>query len=146
MLDLDVILRKDLFEWINITKALPIVAGGGNSVNGGTIFADRTAIPLLSEWGNATIGRYVDEKFFEQAALEAVRKKSGGIQLIPFEDVGQCGRKGVFATHYNCVGNKVESMSENHEWLIGNTSLYGEQWSRHEWLAVPHLHREDRSA
>jgi len=127
MIDTDVILYKDLMTLganmlLGSNGSKQMVAGeeGHGLVNTGTVFASRVSVPLLLQWAEQ-VGHCMFSKEADKGALQHVIHYGGNptVETFALNLVGQCEKKGRFATHYNCVAEKkkVATMKGMQNWV-----------------------------
>jgi len=129
MIDVDVIVYKDLLRLgrqkfaRNADKKIITGREKNGQANTGTVYATRRdSMPWLEAWVKAN-NICLNGQMGDQSAMQHAIHYEPGMRLAleTFQryEVGECAIKGKYATHYNCVGNKVKTMKENEEWAEG---------------------------
>lgn len=124
-MDADIVLHDDLPAWVEANReddALLMFGDEGNDKpNSGTVWAGPNSTGVLKKWYDAI---QEDEVLLPAASTQAginfLLKTNPGledhIQILPRSAVGQCSKKGKFASHYNCVKSKVRKMKTHGHW------------------------------
>lgn len=125
MIDSDIVVHGDLFQWVkeNRDADAAIITGddgGWKQPNSGTIYADENSKWLLERWTDtAGTEEVIQSPRGEQEALFVALKRTKKwklLQTFPKQAVGQCGRRGQLATHFNCLGQKIVEMTKRGLW------------------------------
>lgn len=128
LIDTEVIVHQDL---LSLASSLLLRSEGRKQMVAGqdlkgladtaTVFATKVSLPLLLQWADQS-GKCLHSREADQGALQHVLSAYSASTLETFDigDVGQCAKKGKFATHYSCMSRKHigEAMKGNRDWVV----------------------------
>lgn len=128
LIDTEVIVHQDL---LSLASNLLLKSEGHKQMvagqdlkglaNTATVFATKVSLPLLLQWAEQA-GKCLHGREADQGALQHVLSAYTQSTLEHFDigDVGQCAKKGRFATHYSCMSRKHvgEAMKGNRDWVV----------------------------
>mmetsp|Transcript_97888 Transcript_97888/g.258538 ORF Transcript_97888/g.258538 Transcript_97888/m.258538 type:complete len:408 (-) Transcript_97888:227-1450(-) len=125
LIDTDVMIYHDLFKlgdemfrnYTNAKMAVTHEMHGRRNPNTGVVLATRGSIEMIERWSKENIN-CVNEFAGDQTAFNNLAKFGGKfwnqLAVIRMPAVGQCGNKGIWATHYNCLGGRKKKVMKSH--------------------------------
>jgi len=125
LIDTDVMIYHDMFKlrdeaFRNYTDGLMAVTHelhGRRNPNTGAVYGTKRGIDMIERWSEENIN-CVNEFAGDQTAFGNLAKFGGEfwkkLAVIRFPEVGQCGFRGSWATHYNCLGGRKKKVMKNH--------------------------------
>ncbi|CAK0845888.1 unnamed protein product [Prorocentrum cordatum] len=126
LIDTDVVVYHDMFKlgeeaFRNQTDAKLAVTHeihGYRNPNTGVVFGTKQGMDMIEWWASENIN-CVNQFAGDQAAFANLAKFGDNLHfwkqlaVIRVPEVGQCGNRGIWATHYNCLGGKKERVMKN---------------------------------
>jgi hypothetical protein len=124
LIDTDVMVYHDMFKlgeeaFRNHTDAKMAVTHelhGRRNPNTGVVLGTKQSISMIERWSEENIN-CVNEFAGDQTAFANLAKFGGEfwkqLAVIRMPDVGQCGYRGIWATHYNCLGGRKKRVMKN---------------------------------
>jgi len=125
----DVIIRKDMMDLgasllVSGKKQMAVAAEGNGKLNTDAVFATKASLNFLDKWADQA-GQCFSSPEVDKSALQQVLHYGGMGKLLGTfyaTEVGECMRRGEFATHFNCAGKRTSSvMKSMHDWVEGIT-------------------------
>mmetsp|Transcript_31798 Transcript_31798/g.83400 ORF Transcript_31798/g.83400 Transcript_31798/m.83400 type:complete len:399 (-) Transcript_31798:84-1280(-) len=124
LIDTDVMIYHDMFKlgeeaFRNYTDAKMAVTHelhGRRNPNTGVVLGTKEGIRMIERWSEENIN-CVNEFAGDQTAFSNLAKFGGefwkALAVIRMPEVGQCGNRGIWATHYNCLGGRKKRVMKN---------------------------------
>mmetsp|Transcript_3952 Transcript_3952/g.11159 ORF Transcript_3952/g.11159 Transcript_3952/m.11159 type:complete len:399 (-) Transcript_3952:72-1268(-) len=124
LIDTDVVVYHDMFKlgeeaFRNYTDAKMAVTHelhGRRNPNTGVVLGTKEGIRMIERWSEENIN-CVNEFAGDQTAFSNLAKFGGefwkALAVIRMPEVGQCGNRGIWATHYNCLGGRKKRVMKN---------------------------------
>jgi hypothetical protein len=144
LIDTDVVIYHDMFKlgeeaFKNNTDAKLAVAHeirGYRNPNTGVVLGTKEGLGMLEWWTYENIN-CVNQFAGDQAAFANLAKFGDNLHfwkqlaVIRVPEVGQCGNRGNWATHYNCLGGRKQRVMQN------SSDWHDDQWASRAARLLP---------
>lgn len=125
----DVVVRKDMMGLgdsilLSGKRQMAVAAEGNGKLNTDAVFATKASLNFLGKWADQA-GQCFNSPEVDKSALQQVVHNGGMGKLLGTfyaSEIGQCMRRGEFATHFNCAGKRTSFVMKGmHDWVEGMT-------------------------